>query len=173
MKFTIDAATAVLSRSPDTLEALLAGLSADWIHQHEGPDSWSPYAVLGHLIHGEKTDWIPRTRIILSDAPEKRFEPFDRFAQMTADQRIPVEHLLAEFRQWRKHNLDALAAFQLTESDLDKEGIHPELGIITLRHMLSSWVVHDLGHIAQISRVMAKQYKTEVGPWTQYLSILG
>ncbi|MEO1448159.1 MAG: DinB family protein [Bacteroidota bacterium] len=171
MQFNLQQSIDLLSRTPATLESILSGLPDEWLHTDEGPDTWSPYTVLGHLIHGEKTDWIPRSRIILSDDPDKRFKPFDRFAQLTTEQ-ASIEDKLAEFRQLRLANMAELRSWNLTEADLEKEGIHPEFGAITLGQMLSTWPVHDLGHIAQISRVMAKQYKEAIGPWIAYLRIV-
>ncbi|MEL7121299.1 MAG: DinB family protein [Bacteroidota bacterium] len=162
----------ILSSTPATLESLLIGLSDDWLKNNEGENTWSPYDVVGHLIHGEKTDWITRTKVILSKSDNKTFEPFDRFAQMNGSQNQSIKSLLKEFRSLREENLLTLRTLNVSFSDLDKKGIHPALGEVTLRQLLSTWVVHDLGHIAQISRVMAKQYSSEVGPWTAYLKVL-
>ena len=172
MQFNYDKAVEILVRTPAILEQLLSGLSQEWYVHNEGEDTWSPYDVIGHFIHGEKTDWLERTEIILSNAADKTFIPFDRFAQMGELNQKPIETLLEEFRQLRGANLVKLQSLQIKESDLDKKGIHPELGEVSLQQLLASWVVHDLGHIAQISRVMAKQYKEEVGPWIAYLGIL-
>ncbi|WP_435623262.1 DinB family protein [Flagellimonas sp.] len=162
----------ILSRTPTILIQLLEGLPDGWIKNNEGPNTWSPYEVVGHLIHGEKTDWIPRAQIILSNSKNKDFEPFDRFAQSQEDQNKPIESLLEEFRQLREANLRILKSLDLNESQLQKIGVHPEFGVVTLKQLLSTWVVHDLGHISQIVRVMAKQYTDEVGPWVDYLGIL-
>ena len=172
MQFDYTKSLEILSSTPDVLECLLSGLSQEWYVHNEGEDTWSPYDIVGHLIHGEKTDWIPRAKIILSDRADKTFIPFDRFAQMKAGQDKPLEVLLREFKALREANLRKLEALNLSESDLEKTGIHPELGEVTLKQLLATWTVHDLGHIAQISRVMARQYKDEVGPWTAYLGIL-
>ena len=172
MTFSLDYSLEILSQTPATLQSLLGGLSDEWTKNNEGPDTWSPYEVLGHLIHGEKTDWVPRARIILSNAPDKTFVPFDRFAQANEDQNKSITDLLAEFSSLRAENIQAIKAMQLTEEKLNQKGTHPALGPATLRELLSTWTVHDLGHIAQISRVMAKQYRTEVGPWSAYLGIL-
>lgn len=172
MHFHVDKSIEILERTPAVLEALLTGLSADWWRHNEGTDTWSPFDVLGHLIHGEKTDWIPRAQIILSEAADKTFIPFDRFAQFQTRQDQSIEVLLAEFKALRAANLQTLNGFQLNPADWQKQGIHPELGSVTLSQLLSTWVVHDLGHIAQITRVMAKQYSREVGPWSAYLGIL-
>ncbi len=173
MNFDLDKSIEILSRTPDTITTLLQGLSGDWLMNNEGPDTWSPYAVVGHLIHGEKTDWVPRAKIILSNAANKTFVPFDRFAQLHEDQDRPLEELLSEFKELRAKRLAELKALQVDDHKLAEKGMHPELGEVSLKELLSAWVVHDLGHIAQIARVMAKQYKAEVGPWTAYLSILG
>ena len=172
MKFSIAKSIEILTNTPTVLENLLSGLSEEWIKSNEGEDTWSPYDVVGHLIHGEDTDWIVRAEIILSDAEDKTFEPFDRFTQLNVSQDRSIEELLAEFRRKRIDNLQTLHLMEIDESKLSKEGIHPELGTAKLKELLATWVVHDLGHIAQISRVMAKQYQTEVGPWIQYLGIL-
>jgi len=172
MKFEITKAIEILERTPNILESIMGGLSEDWLMNNEGENTWSPYEVLGHLIHGEKTDWIPRAKIILSDSSNKTFEPFDRFAQSHNSIGKSIDELLKEFKELRFLNLDELKTFEINESTLASEGIHPELGKVTLKQLLSTWVVHDLGHIAQISRVMAKQYKEDVGVWKEYLGIL-
>lgn len=172
MDFNYNKSLEILRRTPAVLKHMLSGLSEDWYSHNEGEETWSPYDVIGHFIHGEKTDWLERTEIILSNAADKTFIPFDRFAQMGASTGKSIEALLEEFRILREGNLDKLEALGIDEKDLNKKGIHPELGEVSLRQLLASWVVHDLGHIAQISRVMAKQYKEEVGPWIAYLGIL-
>ncbi|WP_411030052.1 DinB family protein [Spongiimicrobium sp. 3-5] len=172
MKFELNDAISVLERTPATLQTLLQDLTMAWTHQNEGNDSWSPFDVLGHLIHGEKTDWMVRTEIILSDKPNKAFEPFDRFAQFQNSKGKTLTALLAEFKTLRTDNLSLLRSKNIAAKDLERTGVHPEFGPVTLSQLLSAWVVHDLGHIAQISRVMAKQYKEAVGPWPKYLTIL-
>lgn len=172
MIFSLNRSIEILSQTPATLQSLLGGLAEDWTQHNEGPNTWSPYDVLGHLIHGEKTDWIPRARIILSETADKTFVPFDRFAQQNADPDRPLKEFLTEFSDLRAANLQELKAMNLTEEALNRQGIHPALGPATLRQLLSTWTVHDLGHIAQISRVIAKQYSSEVGPWSAYLGIL-
>lgn len=172
MTFERSKSIEILSRTPTVLTELLSGLSDDWVRNNEGENTWSPYEVVGHLIHGEKTDWIPRTQIILSNVADKTFVPFDRFAQSKEPQDQSIEVLLEEFSILRKQNIKQLNSFQLDEEMLARTGIHPELGEVTLKALLSTWVVHDLGHIAQITRVMAKQYHSEVGPWIQYLGVL-
>ena len=172
MELDINKSIEILERTPVVIEEMLKGLSPDWVMNNEGPDTWSPYDVVGHLIHGEKTDWIPRLEIILSDKGDKKFEPFDRFAQFKESKGKKLQQLIDEFKELRKNGIEALRSKKLKEEDLDKTGIHPEFGIVTLRQLLSTWVVHDLNHIAQIARVMAKQYKQETGPWQAYLPIL-
>ncbi len=172
MEYNINNALEILERTPKTLQALLLNLSESWSHQNEGEHTWSPFDVVGHLIHGEKTDWIPRARLILSDAEHKVFKPFDRFAQFEISNGKTLSELLNEFSELRAKNLEALKTLALTKDDLNLKGIHPELGEVTLKQLLATWVTHDLGHIAQIARVMAKQYKDEVGPWEAYISIL-
>ncbi len=173
MNFKLVSAIEVLERTPVVVDEMLKNLSPDWVMNNEGPDTWSPYDVVGHLIHGEKTDWVPRIEIILSDIGDKKFEPFDRFAQFNESKGKSLQQLLDEFKELRKNGLEIVKSKELKEQDLDKKGIHPEFGLVTLRQLLSTWVVHDLGHIVQIARVMAKQYKAETGPWRAYISILG
>lgn len=172
MKYNLNEAISILSKTPLVLKELLENLSKDWTHQNEGGDSWSPYDVIGHLVHGEKTDWMPRLEIVVSNASNKTFEPYDRFAQFEMSKGKSLSHLLKDFEMLRKQNLNTLRAKNLTEIDFEKEAIHPELGTVSLRNMLSAWVVHDLGHIAQVSRVLAKQYHEEIGPWARYLTIV-
>lgn len=172
MKYTLPDAVAILERTPAVLDRLLRDLPDAWTSPNEGSDTWSAFDVVGHLIHGEKTDWIPRARLILSDAADKQFEPFDRFAQFENSKGKTLSQLLDEFTQLRADNLDALKSWNLQETDLDKTGVHPTFGTVTLRQLLATWVVHDFTHIGQIARVMAKQYKEEVGPWVQFLGIL-
>ncbi len=172
MKFDLQKSIIFLQNTPKTLSELLKNIDSDWIHQNEGPETWSPYQVVGHLIHGEKTDWIPRVEIILSSNPDKRFTPFDRFAQMNSGTEKSLDKLLSEFSSLREKSLQTLKSKSLTEKELGKTGIHPEFGEVTLRQLLSTWVAHDLGHVAQISRVLAKQLKEEIGPWYKYLKIV-
>jgi hypothetical protein len=170
--FALDEATAILSRTPATLDALLRGLPVGWIQAHEGGDTWSPYDVIGHLIHGERTDWMGRVRIILEHGESRAFDPFDRFAQFRESEGRSLENLLGEFAALRVSNLAALAALNLTAADLDRRGRHPSFGMVTLRQLLATWVAHDLDHISQIARVLARQYTDEVGPWRAYLRII-
>lgn len=171
MNFNIDSALEILEQTPNTLKSLLENLSEDWVLVNEGKETWSAFDVIGHLIHGENTDWIPRLKIILFEN-NKQFIPFDRFAQFENSKGKNLTQLLNEFKKLRDDNLKYLKSLSLTESQLNLTGVHPEFGSVTARELLSTWVTHDLGHIAQITRVLAKQYKNEVGPWTQYISIL-
>lgn len=173
MEYELDEAISILERTPKVLRTLLSGLPNSWIENNEGPDTWSPFDIVGHLIHGEKTDWIPRLKLMKSDDADKTFPPFDRFAQFEASKGKSLDTLLEEFEQLRADNIVELKFMSPNENELDLVvGIHPALGNANARQLLSTWVVHDLGHIAQISRVMAKQYKSEVGPWKAYLGIL-
>ncbi len=173
MKFNINQSIEILQRTPNVMTALLDGLSDDWVFQDEGPGTWSPYNVIGHLIHGEKTDWIPRMRHIWEHGTAKPFEPFDRFAQFEDSKGKSLSELLSEFTRLRQENLRILQSSALDGAALDCKGRHPVLGEVTLRQLLATWTAHDLGHIVQVSRVMAKLYKQEVGPWTAFLSVLG
>ena len=170
--FDLNKSLEILNRTPAVLEALLSDISETWVFNNEGPGTWSPYDIVGHLIHGERTDWLVRTKIILSEAADNTFEPFDRFAQLASGKDKSLNALLSEFRKLRMENIAELKSLQIKDANLSEKGTHPELGEVDLRQLLSSWVVHDLGHLSQISRVMAKQYKTEVGPWKAYLGIL-
>ena len=172
MDFALDDGIAILERTPHSVRALLAGLPPAWTGATEGAETWSPSMIVGHLIHAERTDWIPRARLILAGGPRPRFTPFDRFAHVRDHARRPVGELLDEFAGLRAENLDTLARWRLTEAHLALEGEHPELGPVTLRQLLATWVAHDLGHVAQMARVMAKQYREAVGPWRAYLSIM-
>lgn len=171
MKYNVSKALEVLEQTPKTLNSFLGKLSEEWIYSHEGEETWSPFDIIGHLIHGEKTDWIIRLNIILSHSEDKTFEPFDRFAQFENSKGKTLNEILNEFELLRKKNLETLKNLNLTEDQLQLKGIHPDLGEVTLSQLLASWVTHDLAHISQISRVMAKQYKTEVGPWKAYIPI--
>ena len=173
MEFEFAHAIEILERTPATLNALLRNLPESWLVQNEGPETWSPYDVVGHLIHGDETDWIPRAQIILEHGEERAFEPFDRVAMFEESKGKSIVELLDTFAQLRAENLRELESMNLTSNLLDKRGRHPELGVVTLKQLLSTWVVHDLGHIRQVVRVMSKQYGEAVGPWKAYLSILG
>ena len=172
MDFDLTAGIAVLERTPQTLRALLAGLPPAWTDATEGPETWSPYVIVGHLIHGERTDWIPRARIILDQGPERRFTPYDRFAQFRESEGKSLADLLDELARLRGENLATLAGWRLTDAQLALRGEHPEFGPVTLRQLLATWVAHDLGHVAQTARVMAKQYRDAVGPWRAYLPVM-
>ena len=172
MNFSLEKSIEILERAPSAYKELLNGVSDEWSKTNEGGESWSPYDVLGHLIHGESGDWMNRIEIILSDNPDKNFKPFDRFAQFEESKGKSLKDLLGEFMMLRIMNLEKLKAKNITEADLDKKGIHPVFGEVTLRQLLSTWVVHDLNHLAQVTRVMAYQYKDNVGPWSEYLRIL-
>lgn len=172
MDFDLNAGIAVLERTPRTLRAMLEGLPSTWTDATEGPETWSPWVIVGHLIHGERADWIARAEIILAQGPERRFTPFDRFAQFRESEGKSLPELLDEFETLRAANLATLAAWKLTDEQLALEGVHPEFGPVKLRQLLATWVAHDLGHVAQIARVMAKQYREAVGPWRAYLPVM-
>ena len=170
--FKLDHAKEVLRRTPTTLNALLTDLPDEWVLANEGPDTFSPYDVIGHLIEGEENDWIPRARIILEQGEARPFDKFDRFAMYEKSKGKSLPELLARFEELRGENLRQLDEMNLTPELLQKQGTHPVLGVVTLSQLLSAWVVHDFGHIRQIVRVMAKQYRDDIGPWTAYLSIV-
>ena len=172
MRYSLARSYEILERTPLVLKTILSGLSDEWVMNNEGPDTFSPYDVIGHLIHGEKTDWRDRTNRILEYGTTKTFVPFDRFAQNEGSKGKTLQQLLDEFEVLRKENMQWFRSLNLSEADFDKQGIHPELGKVTLRQLLSSWVIHDLTHIAQITRVMAKQYKEEMGPWLEFFRIM-
>ena len=170
--FSADEAAAILARTPASLDALLRGLPDSWTTAHEGGDTWSPFDIVGHLIHAEQTDWIPRAQLILEHGDTREFEKFDRLAQFTHSAGRTLPDLLDELTNRRADSLRQLRAFNLTTADLDRTGRHPAFGAVTLRQLLATWVAHDLGHIAQTARVMAKQYREAVGPWRAYLPVL-
>jgi hypothetical protein len=172
MSFDLTEGIAVLERTPATFRALLGGLPEAWLACNEGPDTFSPFDNLGHLIHGERADWIPRAQIILAQGVDRRFEPYDRFAQVRESAGKTLADLLDEFATLRARNLQTLRGWDLTDHQLALEGEHPALGRVTLRQLLSTWVVHDLGHVAQTTRVMAKRYRETIGPWRAYLPIV-
>jgi hypothetical protein len=171
MNFSLARATEILSRTPESLAQLLDGVDDTWTRANEGPETFSAFDVIGHLIDGEETDWIPRARIIL-ERQGRPFEPYDRFRHWKRNAERTLASLLDEFSQCRKQSLGELRSWKLTDAELDLPGNHPRLGQVTLRQLLSAWVVHDLGHVAQIARVMAKQYTEAVGPWVQFLPVL-
>ena len=172
MEFQLTRGIEILERTPATFRALLGGLPEAWTAANEGPDTFSAFDNVGHLIHGERTDWIPRARIILAQAAVRRFEPFDRFAQYRESEGKGLAELLDEFATLRRDNLEILRSWRLSDRQLTLEGEHPELGTVTLRQLLATWVAHDLGHVAQTARVLAKQYREAVGPWRAYLPVL-
>jgi hypothetical protein len=172
MKFDKAQSIEILERTPVVLKTLLSGLDDEWILNNEGPETFSPFDVIGHLIHCEQTDWAVRAKIILEFGLSKPFTPWNRFAQYEISKGKTLSQLLDEFEQVRNENLQWLKSVNLSENDLEKKGMHPVLGEVTLRNLLTTWVVHDLTHIAQITRVMAKQYKEEMGPWPEFFRIL-
>ena len=172
MELDLTHALEVLERTPAVFRALLGGLSGEWTAANEGPETFSAFDNVGHLIHGERTDWIPRARIILAQGADRRFEPYDRFAQYRESQGKSLAELLDELARLRAENLATLRGWNLTERELALEGEHPALGTVTLRQFLATWVAHDLGHLAQTARVLAKQYREAVGPWRAYLPVL-
>jgi hypothetical protein len=172
MDFNLTSATAILERTPVTIREWLPGLPSEWVTSTGDRGDWGPFDVVGHLIHGEETDWIPRARMILEVQDSRPFPSFDREAQFAASIGKDLEQLVDEFRDLRQENLATLQGWNLTFEDLEKPGEHPELGPVTLRQLLATWAVHDLGHLAQIARSMARHYEEEVGPWKEYLPIL-
>jgi hypothetical protein len=168
----IDECLSVLNRTPATLDTLLRDLPEAWTAATEGPGTWSPYVVIGHLIHGERADWMPRLAIILEHGPTRPFDPFDREAQFGESQGKPLSTLLDEFSALRRDNLARLHALNLQPAQLELKGTHPALGPVTVRQLLATWTAHDLAHILQVSRVMARRYKQEVGPWAGFLSVM-
>lgn len=172
MNFDLEDSLAILERTPATLAALLAGAPPVWVDANEGPGTWSAFDIVGHLVHGEETDWIPRARIIMHSGEARAFDPFDRFAMIEASRGKTLGLLLDAFAERRARNLATLRAWRLTPADLDRRGTHPAFGAVTMRELLATWVVHDLGHVAQIARVMAKRYAADVGPWVEYLPVL-
>jgi hypothetical protein len=172
MHFDLELSADVLRRTPDVLAGLLGNLDDTWSRANEGPETFSPFDVVGHLIDGEQTDWIPRATIILSRVPDPVFEPYDRFRHRMRNSQRSLASLLEEFARLRAANLERLRSWRLSETELDLPGKHPSLGQVTLRQLLAAWVVHDLGHIAQVARVMAKQYRDAIGPWVPYLPVV-
>jgi hypothetical protein len=173
VEFHFDEALPLLRRTPTVVRALLLDLPGSWIEATEGPGTWSPFDVVGHLIHGERTDWMPRVEHMLRHGDAVAFPAFDREAMFAASKGLSLRELLDTFGRLRAANLDRLAALGLTDADLARRGRHPELGVVTLSQHLATWVAHDLSHVGQVVRVMARQYSTAVGPWRVYLSILG
>jgi hypothetical protein len=172
MRYEPALAIPVLERTPAVLRVLLEGLPSAWTEAREGPESWSPYDVVGHLIHGERTDWIPRAEMILRVGETEPFPPFDRVAMFRDSAGKPLGELLDTFARLRIESVARLRAMALGPADLERRGRHPELGPVTLGQHLATWVAHDLSHIRQIVRVMGRQYAEAVGPWTAYLPML-
>lgn len=171
MNFSINNSIEVLERTPNVLHSLLYNISNQWSSNNEGSETWSPFDVLGHLIHCDEYDWITRIKIALSENEIRRFEPIDRYAQIELNKGKNINQLLDEFINIRKACLTQLKSFNLTEEQLTKTAIHPDLGTVNLAQLISTWVAHDLAHLSQISRVMAKQYTDEVGPWKKYMKV--
>jgi hypothetical protein len=172
MKYDLQKSMEILQRTPAVLRELLQGIHPDWLMNNEGPETFSPFDVVGHLLHGEKTDWTSRVKMILQHADKMPFEKFDRFAMYEESKGKTINDLLDEFESLRKENLQWLADLQLGPADFTKPGMHPALGKVTMENLLATWVFHDLTHIAQITRVMAKQYKEAVGPWGEFFRLL-
>jgi len=171
-EFRLTESFAVLTRTPASLNVLLRGLPDIWVRGNEGADTWNAFDILGHLIVGERTDWMPRAQIILEHGEARPFDPYDRFAQSRESETQPLEQLLDDFARLRSRNLAALQALNLQPEDLARRGRHPRLGVVTLSQLLATWAVHDLTHVHQLSRVMAHQYRDAVGPWIAYLGVL-
>lgn len=172
MQYNFKEAISILERTPATLNTLLNGLSDNWLMRNEGPETFSPYDVVGHLVHGEKADWTERIKRIQEFGNTKAFDIFDRFAMYEDSKGKSIQQLLEEFDSLRRKNIEWFKSLRLTETDFDKKGLHPVLGEVTLRNLLATWVIHDLTHIAQVTRVMGKQYKEEMGPWAEFFRIL-
>jgi hypothetical protein len=171
-EFNVTEAVAVLTRTPETLNSLLRGLPSIWVHSNEGKDTWSAFDIMGHLVFGERSDWMPRVRILLEKGETRPFAPFDRFAQVNLNRENSLEQLLDDFACLRRDNLAELTALNLQRESLNRRGKHPALGVVTLSELLAAWAVHDLTHLHQLSRVMAHQYRDAVGPWSAYLGVL-
>ncbi len=172
MNFSLDDAVPVLRATPVVLRAWLADLPDVWTRSNEGPETWSPFDIVGHLIHGERTDWIPRLELLLTHGESRPFTPFDRFAQFRDSQGKSLHQLLDTFAELRLGNLSRLESLRLEPRDLNRPGRHPELGPVSLGQLLATWVAHDLNHLGQIARVMGRQYTEAVGPWLEYLPLL-
>jgi uncharacterized damage-inducible protein DinB len=170
--FSLDDGLPILRATPGVLTAWLQELPERWITASEGPGTWSPFDVVGHLIHGERTDWIPRIELLLAHGESRPFTPFDRFAQLHDSQGKSLTELLDTFARLRRENLARLVALDLKPADFSRQGRHPELGTVTLGQLIATWIVHDLNHVAQIARVMGRQYTRAVGPWVEYLPLL-
>ena len=171
-KLQIDRVAELLSRTPVTVRSLVGGLPAEWTVSSDDEGNWAPFDVVGHLIHGEETDWIPRAEIILDQGDNRTFVPFDRVAQFASSSGKTLQDLLIEFERLRAENLAKLSSWNISDEDLDLKGMHPELGEVTLSQLIATWAVHDLNHIQQLTKFLAGKYAAEVGPWTAYLSVL-
>ncbi len=172
MEHNLNHTIAILSRTPAALNALLRDLPETWTLQNEGENTWSAFDVVGHLIHAERTDWMPRAKVILQFGETKKFEPFDRWAQKRESEGKSLEQLLDEFARLRSEGLTELRALNLRQEDFERRGLHPALGVVTLSELLATWAAHDLNHLHQVSRIMAHQYRDAVGPWSAYLGVL-
>jgi hypothetical protein len=172
MEHNLEHTISLLSRTPATLNALLRDLPEDWTLRNEGEDSWSAFDVVGHLIHGERTDWMPRARVILQYGEAKSFQPFDRLRQVRESAGKSLPQLLDEFAQLRYEKIAELRDLNLQPQDFQRRGLHPALGVVTLSELLATWAAHDLTHLHQISRIMAYQYRDAVGPWSEYLGVM-
>ena len=172
MEHNLQNTMALLARTPAALNTLLRDLPETWTFRDEGDNTWTAFDVIGHLIHGERTDWMPRARMILEFGESRAFEPFDRLAQLRESQGKSLGQLLDEFARLRSENLDKLRALALQGQDLERRGRHPALGVVTLSELLATWAAHDLTHLHQISRIMAHQYRKAVGPWSAYLGVM-
>ncbi len=172
MRFDLEQGLAILERTPGTLSSLLHGLNESWTASNEGPDSWSPFDVVGHLIDAEETNWLPRARVALGDSPDRRFLPFDRFRHLQTRDRQSLTERLDRFADLRAQSLAELRRLELGPTQFSRTAVHPEFGEVRLDQLLATWVVHDLTHLGQIARVMARQYTDAVGPWRAYLPIL-
>jgi len=172
MTHNLEQSIALLSRTPESLNALVRDLPEEWTGRNEGEKTWSVFDVVGHLIHGERTDWIPRAKIILRSGESETFPPFDRWGQERESQGKTLPQLLDEFARLRGEGLQELRGMNLQPSDLERKGRHPALGEVTLSQLLATWAVHDLTHLHQVSRIMAYQYRDAVGPWKQYLGVM-
>jgi len=172
MEPNLEHTLSLLARTPAALNALLRDLPEAWTLRNEGENTWSAYDIVGHLIHGERTDWMPRARMILEFGETRAFEPFDRWAQARESEGKSLGQLLDDFARLRSENLGALRALNLRPEDFGRRGRHPELGVVTLSELLATWAAHDLTHLHQVSRVMAHQYREAVGPWSDYLGVL-
>jgi uncharacterized damage-inducible protein DinB len=172
MEFNLDEACGMLQRTPAVLRPLFAGVPREWVRRDEGDGTWTPFDVLGHLIDGEETDWIPRTRIILEQGRSRTFTPFDRLRHLALNKGQSLENLVAKFERLRAENVQTLRSFNLTTAQLALRGVHPELGEVTLAQLLATWVVHDFDHVAQIVRTLARQFLEAVGPWREFMRVL-